>query len=241
MMTSFDSEPYNCSMFLNPPKEHTNEQTQHLEAYLARLEEERLKIDSFKCELPICMHLLTDAMMRSRQELQLQSTNKKEIPIIQFIPMKNATESDNWAEKSGDRANWMTFTQRTNYVDETISRSDESRGNGSVIEKGHKNMSRRKARRCWSTDLHRRFVDALHTLGGAQATPKQIRELMKVEGLTNDEVKSHLQKYRLHTRTTAISSPSQQGAGGPQLVVLGGIWVPPAHTLYGSTCSRLSY
>ncbi|KAB2616349.1 hypothetical protein D8674_022937 [Pyrus ussuriensis x Pyrus communis] len=26
------------------------------------------------------------------------------------------------------------------------------------------------------------------------ATPKQIRELMKVDGLTNDEVKSHLQK-----------------------------------------------
>uniref|UniRef100_A0A453BPA5 HTH myb-type domain-containing protein n=1 Tax=Aegilops tauschii subsp. strangulata TaxID=200361 RepID=A0A453BPA5_AEGTS len=27
----------------------------------------------------------------------------------------------------------------------------------------------------------------------AVATPKQIRELMKVDGLTNDEVKSHLQ------------------------------------------------
>lgn len=27
----------------------------------------------------------------------------------------------------------------------------------------------------------------------AVATPKQIRELMRVEGLTNDEVKSHLQ------------------------------------------------
>jgi hypothetical protein len=27
----------------------------------------------------------------------------------------------------------------------------------------------------------------------AAATPKQIRELMKVDGLTNDEVKSHLQ------------------------------------------------
>lgn len=27
----------------------------------------------------------------------------------------------------------------------------------------------------------------------AAATPKQIRELMQVEGLTNDEVKSHLQ------------------------------------------------
>ena len=27
----------------------------------------------------------------------------------------------------------------------------------------------------------------------AVATPKQIREMMKVDGLTNDEVKSHLQ------------------------------------------------
>jgi len=27
----------------------------------------------------------------------------------------------------------------------------------------------------------------------AVATPKQIREFMKVDGLTNDEVKSHLQ------------------------------------------------
>ena len=31
----------------------------------------------------------------------------------------------------------------------------------------------------------------------AVATPKQIRELMKVDGLTNDEVKSHLQVSRL--------------------------------------------
>ncbi|KAL2906184.1 Transcription factor HHO5 [Bienertia sinuspersici] len=59
----------------------------------------------------------------------------------------------------------------------------------------------RKRRRCWSPDLHRRFVDALEKLGGSQvATPKQIRELMQVDGLTNDEVKSHLQKYRLHVR-----------------------------------------
>ncbi|KAJ3669852.1 hypothetical protein LUZ60_010176 [Juncus effusus] len=59
----------------------------------------------------------------------------------------------------------------------------------------------RKARRCWSPELHRQFVAALNKLGGAQvATPKQIRELMKVDGLTNDEVKSHLQKYRLHNR-----------------------------------------
>ncbi|KAL6974330.1 hypothetical protein U1Q18_028511 [Sarracenia purpurea var. burkii] len=90
-------------------------------------------------------------------------------------------------------------------------------------------QTHRKARRCWSPDLHRRFVNALQMLGGSQvATPKQIRELMKVDGLTNDEVKSHLQKYRLHTRRP---SPNPQAAGtpAPQLVVLGGIWVPPEY------------
>ncbi|XP_074575229.1 myb family transcription factor EFM-like isoform X2 [Curcuma longa] len=64
----------------------------------------------------------------------------------------------------------------------------------------------RKTRRCWSPELHRRFVLALQKLGGSQATPKQIRELMKVDGLTNDEVKSHLQKYRLHTRKAPYGS-----------------------------------
>ncbi|XP_027160972.1 transcription factor HHO2-like [Coffea eugenioides] len=82
----------------------------------------------------------------------------------------------------------------------------------------------RKQRRCWSPELHRRFVDALQKLGGCQAaTPKQIRELMQVDGLTNDEVKSHLQKYRLHTRrlpTTTGTSTNQP------VVVLGALWLP---------------
>uniref|UniRef100_A0A2P2MYQ5 Uncharacterized protein MANES_12G093900 n=1 Tax=Rhizophora mucronata TaxID=61149 RepID=A0A2P2MYQ5_RHIMU len=59
----------------------------------------------------------------------------------------------------------------------------------------------KKQRRSWSPELHRRFVLALERLGGPQvATPKQIREHMQVDGLTNDEVKSHLQKYRMHIR-----------------------------------------
>jgi len=66
-----------------------------------------------------------------------------------------------------------------------------------------------KARRSWSPELHCRFVAALQRLGGAQvATPKKIRQLMKVDGLTNDEVKSHLQKYRLHTRRASPSDGS---------------------------------
>ncbi|KAL3538902.1 hypothetical protein ACH5RR_002268 [Cinchona calisaya] len=81
----------------------------------------------------------------------------------------------------------------------------------------------RKQRRCWSPELHRRFVDALQKLGGCQAaTPKQIRELMQVDGLTNDEVKSHLQKYRLHTRRL----PPMTGTSLNQPVnVLGALWM----------------
>ncbi|XP_057464772.1 transcription factor HRS1-like [Actinidia eriantha] len=81
----------------------------------------------------------------------------------------------------------------------------------------------RKQRRCWSPELHRRFVSALQQLGGSQvATPKQIRDLMQVDGLTNDEVKSHLQKYRLHTRRlpNATGTPANQ-----PVVLLGGLWM----------------
>ncbi|KAL8129559.1 hypothetical protein V2J09_018714 [Rumex salicifolius] len=115
-----------------------------------------------------------------------------------------------------------------------------SNGGGSAAADATTNQTHRKQRRCWSPELHRRFVNALQMLGGSQvATPKQIRELMKVDGLTNDEVKSHLQKYRLHTRRPG-PSPQGPGSAGPQLVVLGGIWVPPEyataahhhHTIY---------
>ncbi|CAN6329650.1 unnamed protein product [Urochloa humidicola] len=79
---------------------------------------------------------------------------------------------------------------------------------GAAAQRQHQQT---KARRCWSPELHRRFVAALQRLGGAQvAKPKRIRELMKVDGLTNDEVKSHLQKYRLHTWRAS----SEGGPGG---------------------------
>ncbi|CAK9231981.1 unnamed protein product [Sphagnum troendelagicum] len=98
-------------------------------------------------------------------------------------------------------------------------------GAGSICSEGG-SQSQRKARRCWSPELHQRFVRALQQLGGSQvATPKQIRELMKVDGLTNDEVKSHLQKYRLHTQRPS-PPPQSASAHAPQLVVLGTIWGP---------------
>nr|GMD77155.1 transcription factor HHO3-like [Ipomoea batatas] len=106
--------------------------------------------------------------------------------------------------------------------------ADEGNGGGGSKKEEKETQSQRKQRRCWSPELHRRFLQALQQLGGSHvATPKQIRELMKVDGLTNDEVKSHLQKYRLHTRRPTPSIRNNGSQQGPQFVVVGGIWVPP--------------
>ncbi|KAK7264996.1 hypothetical protein RJT34_32611 [Clitoria ternatea] len=324
---SLDCKPHSYSMLLKSFGSDQSDQTYKLEEFLSRLEEERLKIDAFKRELPLCMQLLTNAMEASRQQLQAFKVNQGTKPVLEeFIPMKHLTsENSEKATNMSDKANWMTSAQLWSQASEATkqqptitpskdsdmgfsispklaldnkqrngggaflpfskdrnscqgstlrplpelalassekemedkkrvehekgvscqSKKENSGSDGAVVDQGKGNspvasshaqnttttttaQTHRKARRCWSPDLHRRFVNALQMLGGSQvATPKQIRELMKVDGLTNDEVKSHLQKYRLHTRRP---SPSPQpGAAAPQLVVLGGIWVPPEY------------
>ncbi|XP_047159826.1 myb family transcription factor EFM-like [Vigna umbellata] len=319
---SMEYKPYTYSTLLKSFADQTD-QTYKLEDFLSRLEEERLKIDAFKRELPLCMQLLTNAVDASRQQLQNFRSNQGTRPILEeFIPIKhpNSQESTEKASNISDKASWMTSAQLWSQASEgtkpksTITSPKESADTGfsvsprlalehrnggaflpfskernscqgigdlpelglacsesemevkkceetekcskrensgkggsfeGIVDQGKvaaiateaqttntttttTNTTGRKARRCWSPDLHRRFVNALQMLGGSQvATPKQIRELMKVDGLTNDEVKSHLQKYRLHTRRP---SPSlHAGAPTPQLVVLGGIWVPPEY------------
>ncbi|KAH7447784.1 hypothetical protein KP509_01G121500 [Ceratopteris richardii] len=58
----------------------------------------------------------------------------------------------------------------------------------------------KKARVNWSMELHRQFVDAVNQLGVDKAVPKRILEIMNVQGLTRENVASHLQKYRLYLK-----------------------------------------
>ncbi|RWR77455.1 myb family transcription factor EFM-like protein [Cinnamomum micranthum f. kanehirae] len=322
---SLDCKPSSYSLLLKSFGDQSN-QTQKIEEFLARLEEERHKIDAFKRELPLCMQLLNNAMEASRLQLETCQTNQGSKPVLEeFIPLKQpSSEGQDRASNMSEKSSWMTTAQLWSQTNDgtkhqpaattTVKETDTSfgvspkltldnkqrnggafhpfsrernictnppiqalpelalasldtemeekkclepenlvpcprrescskGGAGATVEQGKgaanttegqtmstaTTQTHRKARRCWSPDLHHRFVNALQMLGGSQvATPKQIRELMKVDGLTNDEVKSHLQKYRLHTRR---SSPSRQASAtpAPQLVVLGGIWVPPEY------------
>ncbi|KAB5514406.1 hypothetical protein DKX38_028312 [Salix brachista] len=56
----------------------------------------------------------------------------------------------------------------------------------------------KKPRVTWSSELHVKFVDCVKKLeaSGERVQPKRIREMMNVEGLSRENIASHLQKYR---------------------------------------------
>lgn len=60
----------------------------------------------------------------------------------------------------------------------------------------------KKTRMVWTPELHHRFVEAVAHLGDKGAVPKAIVRLMNVEGLTRENVASHLQKYRIYLKRT---------------------------------------
>ncbi|CAN0910235.1 Transcription factor MYBC1 [Linum grandiflorum] len=73
----------------------------------------------------------------------------------------------------------------------------------------------KRPRLVWTPQLHKRFVDAVAHLGIKNAVPKTIMQLMSVDGLTRENVASHLQKYRLYLkRMQGLSSGGGGGANG---------------------------
>ncbi|KAG6729317.1 hypothetical protein I3842_01G021800 [Carya illinoinensis] len=205
-----------------------------------RLKDERSKIEGFKRELPLCMHLLNDAIGRLKEAamhcMESDSDDKKNWmnsaklwitgPDHDYKKEESASEAKLHGEED-DRSvlenpiqpqsnrnmggnfpslkeenevsqvtslSLMTPLPELNPSDSVSKRRTSFGCRGSNSGSSLLTEPPRKQRRYWSPQLHRCFFEAVQQLGGEQvATPKQIRELMQVDGLTNDEVKSHLQ------------------------------------------------
>ncbi|KAL9326105.1 hypothetical protein ACSQ67_006750 [Phaseolus vulgaris] len=55
----------------------------------------------------------------------------------------------------------------------------------------------KKSRLVWDAELHNKFLAAINQLGIEKAFPKKILDLMNIDGLSRENVASHLQKFRL--------------------------------------------
>ncbi|KAL6506103.1 hypothetical protein OROHE_022632 [Orobanche hederae] len=82
----------------------------------------------------------------------------------------------------------------------------ESEDNGNESEDPG---TQKKPRVVWSIELHRKFVGAVNQLGIDKAVPKRILDLMNVDGLTRENVASHLQKYRLYLKRISAAATQQ--------------------------------
>ncbi|KAI7728073.1 hypothetical protein M8C21_030622, partial [Ambrosia artemisiifolia] len=101
----------------------------------------------------------------------------------------------------------------------------------------------KRPRLVWTPQLHKRFVDAVAHLGIKNAVPKTIMQLMNIDGLTRENVASHLQKYRLYLkRMQGLNSGNGFGSGGDPVTdhLFASSPVPP-HFLQQNSDSFLQY
>ncbi|XP_057547628.1 transcription factor MYBC1-like [Amaranthus tricolor] len=114
----------------------------------------------------------------------------------------------------------------------------EGGGGGSTSGGGGSDEPARTLKRprlVWTPQLHKRFVDAVAHLGIKNAVPKTIMQLMSVDGLTRENVASHLQKYRLYLkRMQGINNGNGLGGSGDSATDnLFASSPVPAHFLHG--------
>ncbi|XP_016503348.1 transcription factor PCL1-like [Nicotiana tabacum] len=85
-------------------------------------------------------------------------------------------------------------------ADSALMRNENCGGGDDSNNNSASKTLNKRPRLVWTPQLHKRFVDVVAHLGIKNAVPKTIMQLMNVEGLTRENVASHLQKYRLYLK-----------------------------------------
>lgn len=128
------------------------------------------------------------------------------------VPNISGGSNQNILENSVDQ-NKRFGKRRKEQDEEEKEEEDEESGDGDEDEDDP--SSQKKPRVVWSPELHKKFVGAVNLLGADRAVPKKILELMNIEGITRENVASHLQKYRLYLKkATPHDTNMVAGLGG---------------------------
>ncbi|KAI3467043.1 hypothetical protein Pfo_023706 [Paulownia fortunei] len=78
-------------------------------------------------------------------------------------------------------------------------------GNGREMEDKENGILEKKSRLCWTPDVHLKFKEVTDTKGERESHPESVLEMMKEPDLTQSQVSSHLQKYRVQSPTTELN------------------------------------
>ncbi|GAB2274401.1 PHO85 cyclin-1 [Dionaea muscipula] len=126
-------------------------------------------------------------------------------------------EEEEEEEEYREKRSQSKKVRRIDLTEEADSELRSVENANSVDDQSAKTLKR--ARVVWTPQLHKRFVDVVGHLGIKNAVPKTIMQLMNVEGLTRENVASHLQKYRLYLkrRMQGLSSEGEGPSSSDQL------------------------
>lgn len=147
----------------------------------------------------------------------LSSIRRRAAPLPFAGDDEQAADEDGEEDHDEDGGPAGEESRKTRREDSATTTDDAESGSGDNAARTAK-----RPRLVWTPQLHKRFVDVVTHLGIKKAVPKTIMQLMNVEGLTRENVASHLQKYRLYLKrqglpfdgpSTADHSQNGDGAG----------------------------
>ncbi|KAE8673179.1 hypothetical protein F3Y22_tig00111810pilonHSYRG00297 [Hibiscus syriacus] len=186
-----------------------------LSDYIRKHEDELTRVEALKHELPQCKLLLMEAIEKLKEEFLNIKKNMQTKREIQEIACSTTEEDcakkqktlipdNNFQERSMEGL--FLACKESRWINSLGASSSGNYNQGFLYlnkkeDEGFNNYGELKPltqpfwknnRICWSSELHSRFVEALNMVGGIEvAAPKQIRDMMKVEGLTIDQVINH--------------------------------------------------
>ncbi|KAH9530959.1 hypothetical protein CY35_19G011300 [Sphagnum magellanicum] len=141
-----------------------------------------------------CDYLLKPVRLEELRNIW-QHVIRRRVPVKDLHREEGSGEWDDSAYPLDSTADTdHSFRKRKERVDDEIQRAEDLN-------------NLKKARVVWSPELHKQFVQAVNQLGIEKAVPKRILDVMNVQGLTRENVASHLQKYRLYLKRLSGVNP----------------------------------